>query len=128
VFTDIYHLGYLTESNAEAIEFYRSVFGAEVLSEAVSGDGKTKLAFLKVGNTEVEFIEAPERVRERGAGSIVLDHVGYLVPNMDAAMDELRAKGIRFASAAPNVNPRGHKVMYLDSATTLGVRMHLTEV
>ena len=43
----------LTESNAAAIEFYRTIFGAEVISEATSGDGKTKLAFLKLGNTEV---------------------------------------------------------------------------
>jgi methylmalonyl-CoA/ethylmalonyl-CoA epimerase len=127
MFTNIYHIGYLTESNAAAIEFYRTIFGAEVISEATSGDGKTKLAFLKLGNTEVELIEAPERVRARGAGSILLDHVGYLVPDMQAAIAELRAKGIGFAAAAPNVNPRGHQVFYLDSATTQGIRIHLTQ-
>ncbi len=127
MFSDVYHVGYLTEDNVAAIDFYVTTFGGELLSESTSADGKTKLAFVKVGNTEVELIEAPERARAAGRGSIVLDHIGYLVPDITAAAAELRAKGIKFAAEQPNINPRGHKVLYFDPSTTNGVRMHLTE-
>jgi catechol 2,3-dioxygenase-like lactoylglutathione lyase family enzyme len=42
VFTDIYHVGDLTEDYAAAIDFYSTYFGAELLSQATYGDGKTK--------------------------------------------------------------------------------------
>ena len=127
MFSDIYHIGYLTDDNALAIAFYVKTFGAEVIGEGKSADGTSKMAFLKVGNSEVEFIEAPDRVRAAGKGSILLDHVGYLVPDIRAAADELRARGIKFLAEKPNVNPLGHQVLYLDSSTTNGVRMHLTQ-
>jgi methylmalonyl-CoA/ethylmalonyl-CoA epimerase len=101
------------------------MYDAELISEAVSASGG-KMAFLKVGNTEVEFIESPERVREAGKGNLLLDHVGYLVDDIDAAVATLRAKGIKFMTDAPYTNPRGHRLIYLDASTTQGVRMHLT--
>ncbi|HLZ10049.1 MAG TPA: VOC family protein, partial [Chloroflexota bacterium] len=127
MFSNIYHIGYLTEDNAAAIDFYVTMFRAELIGEGLSADGKSKMAFLKVGNSEVEFIEAPDRVKAAGKGSILLDHVGYLVPDIAAAAEELRPKGIKFLSDKPNVNPLGHQVHYLDPATTNGVRMHLTQ-
>jgi len=125
VFTNIYHIGYLTEDIASAIEFYLKIYDAELMSEAVSATGG-KMAFLKVGNTEVEFIESPDRVREAGKGNLLLDHVGYLVDDIDAAVATLRAKGIKFMTEAPYTNPRGHRLIYADAATTQGVRLHLT--
>jgi catechol 2,3-dioxygenase-like lactoylglutathione lyase family enzyme len=128
MFSGIYHIGYLTESNAEAIDFYVKTFGAELLAEATSSDGKTKLAFVKVGDTEVELIEAPDRVHSADRGGILLDHIGYLVPDIEKAATELRQKGIKFAAERPNINPRGHQVLYFDTATTNGVKIHLTQV
>jgi methylmalonyl-CoA/ethylmalonyl-CoA epimerase len=127
MFQDIYHVGYFTEDNAAAIEFYVRVFDAKLIGEGISTNGTSKMAFLKVGNTEVEFIEAPERVRAAGKGSILLDHIGYLVPDIAAAAAELDRRGIKFAAEKPNLNPLGHQVLYLDANTTNGVRMHLTE-
>lgn len=127
MFSDYYHIGYLTENNDAAIEFYCKVFNAEVIAHKLSGDGKTRLAFLKVGNTEIELIEAPERVQAAGKGTILLDHVGYCVPDVDAALAELRAKGIGFAAAAPHSNALGDRLIYVDESTTNGVRLHLTQ-
>jgi methylmalonyl-CoA/ethylmalonyl-CoA epimerase len=127
VFHDIYHIGYLTDDNEAAIEFYVKMFDATIIGEGLSANGASKMAFLKVGNTEVEFIEAPDRVRAAGKGSILLDHVGYLVPDIEQAAAELRTRGIKFVADKPNLNPLGHKVLYLDASTTNGVRMHLTE-
>jgi methylmalonyl-CoA/ethylmalonyl-CoA epimerase len=127
MFSDIYHIGYLTDDNAAAINFYVTMYRAEVIGTGLGADGSTKMAFLKVGNSEVEFIEAPDRVKAAGQGSIILDHVGYLVPDIAAAAAELRTKGIKFLSEKPNLNPLGHQILYLDSATTNGVKMHLAQ-
>ncbi|HEX5417547.1 MAG TPA: VOC family protein [Chloroflexota bacterium] len=125
MFTNIYHIGYLTEDIASAIEFYLKIYDAELISEATGATGG-KMAFLKVGNTEVEFIEAPERVREAGKGNLLLDHIGYLVDDIDAAVAKLRARGVKFMTEAPYTNARGHRLIYADASTTQGVRLHLT--
>jgi methylmalonyl-CoA/ethylmalonyl-CoA epimerase len=127
MFDNIYHIGYLTDDNAAAIEFYVKMFGAEVIGTGFGGDGTTKMAFLKVGNSEVEFIEAPDRVKAAGKGPILLDHVGYEVSDIDAAAEELRPRGIKFSAEKPNINPLGHKILYLDASTTNGVKMHLAQ-
>ena len=93
MFHDIYHVGYLTDDNAAAIEFYVKVFEATLIGEGLSANGTSKMAFLKVGNTEVEFIEAPDRVRGAGKGSILLDHIGYLVPDIEQALESAYTSG-----------------------------------
>jgi catechol 2,3-dioxygenase-like lactoylglutathione lyase family enzyme len=127
MFSDIYHIGYLTDDNAAAIDFYVKMYDAELIGTGISANGKTKMAFLKVGKTEVEFLEIPDQVKAAGKGRILLDHVGYLVPDIAAAAAKLRAKGIKFLSDKPNINPLGHQILYLDSATTNGVKMHLAQ-
>jgi catechol 2,3-dioxygenase-like lactoylglutathione lyase family enzyme len=126
MFQDIYHIGFLTDNNAAAIDFYVKTFDAELIGEGLSAGG-AKMAFLKMGGTEVELIEAPDRVRAAGKGSILLDHVGYLVPDIEAAADAFRSRGLKFAADKPNINPLGHKILYFDSSTTNGVKMHLSE-
>lgn len=127
MFTDYYHIGYLTDDIAAAVAFYCQTLRAELVAEKLSPDGKTKMAFLKVGVTEIELIEAPDRVRAAGKGSIVLDHIGYCVPDVDAAVAELRAKGIGFATEAPYTNSLGDRLIYVDESTTHGVRFHLSQ-
>jgi catechol 2,3-dioxygenase-like lactoylglutathione lyase family enzyme len=127
MFDDIYHIGYLTNDNEAAIEFYVKMYDATVIGTGFGANGTTKMAFLKVGNSEVEFIENPELVRAAGKGPILLDHVGYQVSDIAAAAAQLRAKGMRFLAEKPNINPLGHQILYLDSATTNGVKMHLAQ-
>jgi hypothetical protein len=55
-----------------------------------------------------------------------LDHVGYFVPDLDQAMAELKNKGAKFAGE-PSVNPVGYRMVFLDAASSLGTRIHLTE-
>ena len=127
MFSDIYHIGYLTDDVARDIAFYQEVFGGELIAQAPGPDGVTKMAFLKVGNTEVELIEPGDKSRLGGRTGLILDHVGYLVPDIDAAVEQLRAKGIKFATEAPYTNALGHRLIYLDSATIQGTKMHLTQ-
>ena len=127
MFSDIYHIGYLTDDNAAAIDFYVKMYDAELIGTGIGGNGTTKMAFLKIGNTEIEFLEIPDQVKAAGKGPILLDHVGYLVPDIAAAAAELRSRGMMFMAEKPNRNPLGHQILYLDSATTNGVKMHLAQ-
>jgi methylmalonyl-CoA/ethylmalonyl-CoA epimerase len=128
VFDGIYHIGYWTDDIAAAINFYQTIFAGELFQEALGADGKTKMAFLHIGNTDVELIEPADKSVLGGQTGIIIHHVGYLVPDIEAAMAELAAKGVKFAAAAPNRTPTGAQIIYLDTASTNGARVHLTQV
>ncbi len=121
----VYHTGYLTDDADRAVEFYRTTFGGQVIRQTTGPTGD-KMVFLKIGGSEVEVIEPADRSRLGGRTGLIIDHVGYYVEDFDRAMSELAAKGIRFATPAPTGGP-GHRMIYLDAATTLGTRIHINE-
>lgn len=127
MFTDIYHTGYLTDDISGAIDLLRRAFGGTVILEMPASDGG-RMAYLKVGSAEVEVIEPKDMSRLGGRRGLVLDHVGYSVEDMDAAVADLRARGVRFLTAQPTTNAVGQRMIYVDPSTCGGAKMHLTEV
>jgi predicted enzyme related to lactoylglutathione lyase len=120
----VYHTGYLTDDLDRAVAFYEQIFGGKVLSRAANVKGET--AFVMAGGFEVELIAPADKTRLAGRTGLVLDHVGYFVPDLDQAMAELKKKGAKFAGE-PSVNPVGYRMIFLDTASSLGTRIHLTE-
>ena len=127
MFTAIYHTGYLTDDLSGAIDLFRKAFGGTVIAEVPASDGG-RMAYLKVGSAEVEVIEPRDQSRLGGRKGLVLDHVGYAVADLDVAIAELQARGVRFQTARPTTNAVGQRMIYVDPSTSGGAKMHLTEV
>lgn len=127
MFRDVYHVAYLTDDVDAAQRFYQNVFGAEVIMESSNPTTGSKMAYLRVGATQVELIEPVDRSRLNGHTGLVIDHIGYVVDSIDSEMVRLAANGIGFASPAPKMSPEGARLIYLDTADTLGARIHITE-
>lgn len=123
----IHHIAYLTDDLTLAKQFYQRVFDAEVFLETVNADTGSKLAFLRFGEVEIELIEPADRTRLNGRSGLVLDHVGYVVDNLESTIEDLESRGVTFASAAPRVGPDGLRLIQVDPASTLGARFHLSE-
>ena len=132
MFDKIQHIGYLTSDLDAAVSWFERSFGAVNAgggplspSYAVPSGGRN--AYVRFGQAEAEIIEPDDK---SGVGSKVLDmhHVGYVVENMEQAADELRARGFAFGSDEPFVNVFGHQVFYLDTDTTNGAYVHLTQL
>ena len=126
MFEDVYHLGYRTRDKDAAIAFYREAFGADLKLEANNPDG-AKLAFLRVGATEIELIQPADTSDLRDGPLLVMDHVGYVVDSVEARLAELEAKGMKRLWPEIRTNAEGARLIYMDPATTQGVRFHLTE-
>ncbi len=127
MFSDIYHIGYLTDDLSAAIDLFRTTFGGTVTTELPASDGG-RMAYLKAGSAEVELIQPKDQSRLGGRKGLVLDHIGYAVEDIEKAMADLQARGARFMTAQPTISPAGRRMIYLDPATAGGSRMHLTEV
>jgi hypothetical protein len=78
------------------------------------------------GQVQVELIE-PQDPSTMGAQH-AMDHVGYVTRDMGASITECCCHGFRFAADAPNTNAIGQQVLYFDTNTSMGSRMHLTQL
>ena len=57
-----------------------------------------------------------------------MDHVGYVMEDIRAGIDDCCTRGFQFVADAPNTNSVGQQVLYFDTATSMGSRMHLTQL
>lgn len=121
----VHHIGYLVYDLEKTIQNYADNYGGEVVLRNESPD--TKMAFVQSGNTLVELMEPKNKASLKGIKGQVLHHVGYQVPDIEAAMAEMKAQGIKFQDETPRVNSKGWKIAYLDSDSTLGTLVHLSQ-
>ena len=55
-----------------------------------------------------------------------MDHVGYVVGDIPSCMGACQDCGLVFVADSPATNSVRQQVLYFDTETTLGSRMHLT--
>ena len=91
-----------------------------------------RLAMLPIGESAIELLE-PQRdgtrtadwLREKGDS---LYHICLEVDDIVAALDELRAKGVKLRDEVPRSGHGGHKIAFLDPASTAGILVELVEM
>ena len=74
---------------------------------------------------QVELIE-PGDTSEMTEGVHDMDHVGYVVGDIHSCMGGCQSRGLNFVADAPATNSVRQRVLYFDTDTTQGSRMHLT--
>jgi hypothetical protein len=99
--------------------------GTHIGGGASRAFGGGRNAFVNFGQVQVELIEPGDPAFQSADGH-KMDHVGYVVGDVTACMGECQSHGLRFAAQAPVTNPIGQQVLYFDTKTSLGSRMHLT--
>lgn len=121
----IIHAGYLVRNLEEAIAWYVDKFQGVHAGGGVSRRGGRN-AFVNFGKVQVELIE-PADPSTMGVQHS-MDHVGYVTHDIHAGMAQCSCRGFQFAAEAPNTNSIGQQVLYFDTNTSMGSRMHLTQL
>ena len=127
MFSDIHHISYLVPNLDAAIGSYEEVFGA-----TLTGRGRVanlgEVAFLQVGEVEVEFIGPVDTSALNAAnGNWVVHHTAYAVRDLERVVAERRQRGYRFLTDEPFTNFMGYRLIYFDPAHTGGCLVHLTD-
>lgn len=125
------HIGVAVESLEAALSVYTGLLGIELKGTEVVEEQKVKTAFLPVGGTEVELLEStdPEGpigkfIAAKGQG---MQHVAFRVENIDEALAELKAKGVRLIDEKPRYGAGGARIAFLHPKATNGVLVELCE-
>ncbi len=86
-----------------------------------------KCLTVNFGNVQVELIQPPD-TSSLSDDVHDMDHVGYVVGDIPTCMGGCQERGLQFVADTPNTNSVQQQVLYFDTETTQGSRMHLTVV
>jgi methylmalonyl-CoA/ethylmalonyl-CoA epimerase len=127
----INHLGIAAPGLDEAMARMHKLFGMEPEHLEEVADQKVKTAFYPVGESRLEWLEStdPEGpigkfLSKRGPG---IHHVCFEVDDIDAAVAELVAKGVRMVDAKPRAGAHGCRVAFIHPAETGGMLVELSQ-
>ena len=131
MFGRIDHIGVAVSSIDESIGLYKGAFEmAEQHRETVEEQG-VNAVLLEIGEGHIELIEplSPESgvakfIERYGEG---MHHVAYQTDDIDAALEKMRAAGLRLIDEEPRIGIRGSRVAFLHPKATGGVLTELVE-
>jgi methylmalonyl-CoA/ethylmalonyl-CoA epimerase len=131
VVSKVDHIGIAVSNLEESIKFYEEVLGLKLHGTEIVEEQKVKVAFLPIGDTEVELLEAtsPDSpiakfIETKGQG---VQHIAYRVDDIEAALEEMKAKGIRLIDEKPRYGAGGARIAFLHPKSTNGVLIELCE-
>jgi LAO/AO transport system kinase len=124
------HLGIAVRSLDQALKFYESQLGLGVSMRETVALEKVNVAMLPLGEPRIELLEpaGPDSViakflETRGEG---LHHVALRVPDLQAAVERLRASGARILNE-PRPGAGGHLYTFVHPSSTAGVLLELIQ-
>lgn len=125
------HIGIAVKNLDETLKFYENVLGIKCTGTEVVEDQKVKTAFLPIGDTEIELLEATDEnsaiakfIEKRGEG---IQHIAYRVDDIEKALEEVKEKGIRLIDEKPRKGAGGAMIAFLHPKSTYGVLIELCE-
>jgi methylmalonyl-CoA/ethylmalonyl-CoA epimerase len=125
------HLGIAVKSIEAGKNFWTDVLGLEFEGIETVAEQKVTTAFFPVGESEVELLEstAPDGpianyLEKKGEG---IQHVAFRVENIEAALSELKEKGIRLIDEKPRMGAGGARIAFLHPKFTNGVLVELCQ-
>lgn len=122
----IIHAGYVVDDLAEAVAWYTDKFEGRYIGGGMSRRGVNN-AFVNFGQVQVELLE-PTSLEQLGGRRHAMDHVGYVVPDILAGIEECQRRGLRLGEASPRANSINQQLCYFDTACTCGTQIHLTQL
>jgi methylmalonyl-CoA/ethylmalonyl-CoA epimerase len=129
--TKINHVAIAVDDIEESLGFWRDGLGLEVTRVEDVPSQKAAVAFIPVGDSEVELVKPTAQdtglakfVAERGGG---MHHLCFEVDNLLEMLAELKAKGVRLINDTPQELP-GRKMAFVHPKSTGGVVVELYEI
>ncbi len=125
------HLGIAVNDIDQSRKFWSDVLGLDFEGTETVEEQKVTTAFFPVGESEVELLASTSPdgpvaryIEKRGQG---IQHVAFRVENIEQALEELKAKGVRLIDEKPRRGAGGAKIAFIHPKATGGVLVELCE-
>ncbi|WP_432667485.1 methylmalonyl-CoA epimerase [Wukongibacter baidiensis] len=125
------HIGIAVKNLDETLKFYTEALGLELHGTETVEEQKVKVAFLPVGDTEVELLESTSPdgpiakfIDKKGEG---IQHIAFKVENIEEAIAHMKEKGFRMIDEKPRYGAGGAKIAFMHPKSSHGVLVELSE-
>jgi len=127
----IHHIAVAVEDIDKAAEFWQEVLGLELEHVEEVESQHARIAFFPCGESEIELVQPTDTesgtarfIQNRGAG---IHHLCVEVADIDAALQELKEKGVRLINETALVE-EGRKMAFIHPKSSGGVLLELYQV
>ena len=126
----IEHVGVIVKDTETSRRLWEDCFGIPLGS--AEDNGKRRLALYPVGESMIELIagSTPDSKHARmvAEGKGGLNHLCFEVEDIDAALAELKAKGIPLLDETPRIGHAGCRIAFIDPAATENCLIELAQL
>lgn len=131
-FKRVEHVAIAVDNLAEVMKVFQDKLGLTLEYEENLPQYDTKIAMYPVGETYLELLEGTSQrsdvakwIGEKGQG---LYHICLEVEDIEGALAELKAKGVRLLDEKPRIGHGGARIAFLDPKSTANVLVELAEL
>lgn len=124
------HIAIAVRSIEEALQTYQGALNLELTDVKEMPEDAVRVAFLPIGESEIELVEpltadggVAKFLENRGEG---MHHICLAVDDIEAALQDLAAKGTRLIDQRPRQGAHG-RVAFIHPKSTHGVLIELIE-
>ena len=125
------HIGIAVNNLNDTLNFYENILGLKSAGTEIVEEQKVKVAFMPIGDAEVELLESTEEdgpiakyIAKNGEG---VQHIAYRVDDIEKAIAEMKEKGIRMIDEKPRYGAGGAKIAFCHPKSTFGVLIELCQ-
>ena len=127
----INHLGIATRAIDDALKFWEDALGLRNVHTEVVEDQRVKVAMLPLGESRIELLEPTSDdspiskfLEKRGGG---IHHIAVEVQDINAALEKLKAQGMRLIDEVPRIGAEGCLVAFVHPSSANGVLLELVQ-
>ena len=124
------HTGIAVKNLAESAKLYE-MLGIQSTGSELVAEQKVKVSFFPVGDSEIELLESTSPdgpiaryIEKNGEG---IQHLALRVDDIEAALEELKANGIRLIDEKPRYGAGGAKIAFVHPKSTGGILLELSQ-
>ena len=125
------HVGIAVSNMEESLKLYTEMLGMKLHGTETVDEQKVKVAFLPLGDTELELLESTDAdgpvakfIESKGQG---VQHLAFRVEDIEKALEYCKEKGIRLIDEKPRYGAGGAKIAFLHPKATNGVLIELCQ-
>ncbi len=125
------HIGIAVTDIADALAFYRDALGLEVEAPEDVPSQRVRAHFIPAGDSAIELLEATAEdspialyTGKRGPG---LHHITLRVDDIEAALAQLKARGVRLIDEHARPGAHGSRVAFIHPSSAHGVLVELKQ-
>ncbi len=125
------HIGIAVRSIEKTSKLLSNILGLKVAGKEIVEEQKVKVAFLPLGDSELELLESTSPggpiarfIKKKGEG---IQHIAFKVDNIEKALGKLKKDGVRLIDEKPRYGAGGAKIAFLHPKGTNGILVELCE-